>query len=152
MPNINPDYTFVKMKIFRSPIHRWGITAQQYVKAGKPIIEHTGQLLNRHQYAEKLKQGWSPRYTWKINDYWNLDGSTGGSGAEFINHSCNPNLEVRFLGKRVFYYSLRSIRKGEELTIDYKYDLPNKKIPVVPCNCGSKRCRGTINRKPLVAI
>ena len=31
---------------------------------------------------------------------------------------------------------------GEELTYDYKFPLEDAKIP---CNCGSKRCRKTMN-------
>jgi uncharacterized protein len=38
--------------------------------------------------------------------------------------------------------SLRDIRPGEELTIDYHFD---KKVERVLCRCGSPKCRGTIN-------
>ena len=38
--------------------------------------------------------------------------------------------------------SLRDIKKGEELTVDYHFD---KKVERVPCRCGAAKCRGTIN-------
>jgi SET domain-containing protein len=38
--------------------------------------------------------------------------------------------------------SKRAIRRGEELTIDYRFD---KKVERVPCRCGAKACRGVIN-------
>jgi SET domain-containing protein len=38
--------------------------------------------------------------------------------------------------------SLRDIRPGEELTIDYHFD---KDVEKVPCACGARNCRGTIN-------
>jgi SET domain-containing protein len=38
--------------------------------------------------------------------------------------------------------SARDIHKGEELTIDYHFD---KDVEKVPCACGTRICRGTIN-------
>jgi SET domain-containing protein len=38
--------------------------------------------------------------------------------------------------------SRRTIRAGEELTVDYHFD---KKVERVPCRCGAPKCRGTIN-------
>jgi SET domain-containing protein len=38
--------------------------------------------------------------------------------------------------------SLRDIQPGEELTIDYHFD---KDVEKVPCACGTRKCRGTIN-------
>ncbi len=42
----------------------------------------------------------------------------------------------------ILYMSVRDIEKGEELTIDYHFD---KDVEKVPCYCGAKNCRGTIN-------
>lgn len=39
-------------------------------------------------------------------------------------------------------YSKRSIKIDEELTIDYKFDEEDEKIP---CNCGSAKCRRSLN-------
>jgi SET domain-containing protein len=40
--------------------------------------------------------------------------------------------------------SRRTIRRGEELTVDYRFD---KDIEQVPCRCGAETCRGVINLK-----
>jgi SET domain-containing protein len=40
--------------------------------------------------------------------------------------------------------SKQSIRKGEELTVDYHFP---KDIEIVKCKCGAAGCRGTINLK-----
>ena len=79
-----------------------------------------------------------------LDSYWAVDGSVGGSGAEFINHSCDPNTYARIVRGHILYMSKRAIRKGEELTIDYHFD---KHVDKVPCSCGVKGCRGTINVK-----
>jgi SET domain-containing protein len=71
-----------------------------------------------------------------------LDGAVGGSGAELINHCCEPNLRTRRILGHIFYFSRRRIRRGDELTLDYRF---SKKAPQVVCRCGSPSCRGTIN-------
>ena len=50
------------------------------------------------------------------------NGAIGGSGAEFINHSCNSNLVTSIVGGRIFFNSHRIITSGEELTLDYNTD------------------------------
>ncbi len=81
-------------------------------------------------------------YLFTLDPYWTIDGAAGGSGAEYINHSCDPNLTSRIMKGHILYMSLRDIRPGEELTIDYRFD---KKVERVVCRCGSANCRGTIN-------
>lgn len=55
--------------------------------------------------------------------------------ARFVNHSCNPNAEGRN-GRDV---AIRSIRKDEEITVDYLTEnVPDLDIR---CNCGSPNCR-----------
>ena len=79
-----------------------------------------------------------------LDAYWSVDGAVGGSGAEFINHSCNPNVYSKIFKGHILYVSLREIKSGEELTIDYRFE-PH--VEKVPCKCGAPNCRGTINLK-----
>lgn len=139
-PKINNDYTWFSLGIVRSPIHRWGVVAKQTIPKNEYVIEYTGQLLNRRQ--SKATAGRRYCFTYQLNDYWTLNGAVRGSGAERVNHSCDPNLAAESRGKRVFFRSLRRIKKGEELTVDYRFELDDDPIP---CACGSKKCRGTIN-------
>ena len=76
-----------------------------------------------------------------IDAYWTIDGAVGGSGAEIINHSCEPNLISRVMKGHILYMSLRRIRKGEELTVDYNF---GKNVERTSCCCGAKNCRGRI--------
>ena len=39
--------------------------------------------------------------------------------AALANHSCNPNCVQTFVGRRLFYRSIRDIERGEEVTITY---------------------------------
>jgi SET domain-containing protein len=108
---------------------------------GEYVIEYTGQLLSRRNHKAICGKR---RYvfTYTLDGYWTLDGAVRGSGAERVNHSCDPNLYAEIRGHRVYFYSLRRIKKGEELTVDYQFEY--SKTPV-PCLCGASKCRGTIN-------
>ena len=59
----------------------------------------------------------------------------------FINHSCNPNLKIS--GTRTLI-SLRKIKKGEQLTIDYSTSENSDWIMDRVCLCGEATCRGKI--------
>jgi uncharacterized protein len=71
---------------------------------------------------------------------YSIDGRIGGSGAEYVNDSCEPNLKPKRTAGHLFYCSRRKIRSGEELTIDYNY---SKKLRRIPCRCGARNCRKT---------
>ena len=81
-------------------------------------------------------------YLFTLDNYWTIDGAAGGSGAEYINHSCDPNLRATIRNGHILYISKREIAADEELTVDYNF---SRKIEDVPCRCGSTGCRGTIN-------
>ena len=72
-----------------------------------------------------------------------------------INHSCDPNCWILNTNGRVYFFALRDIKSGEELTISYL--LPPKDETCNPCThncyCGSKRsltslkkCTGTMHQ------
>ncbi|MDQ3817356.1 MAG: SET domain-containing protein-lysine N-methyltransferase [Acidobacteriota bacterium] len=78
-----------------------------------------------------------------VDSRWSLDGSRGGNGTHYINHSCEPNSYMKILYGHIQFYALRDILPGEEITIDYEYTLHSDRKR---CYCGAKTCRGTINR------
>ncbi len=57
----------------------------------------------------------------------------------FINHSCDPN--TIFKGKSA--YALKSIKKGEEITTDYRISALDEGWKM-KCKCGSKNCIGIV--------
>jgi SET domain-containing protein len=141
-PRIDPQYTCFDIVIRRSKIHRYGVYAKERIPANRKVIEYTGMRLNRKD-AAAIESG-EYTYLFAVDDYWTLDGARGGSGAEIINHSCDPNLISRVMKGHVLYMSLRAIHPGEELTIDYNFaDLKE----MTPCSCGAKTCRGTIEKR-----
>jgi SET domain-containing protein len=141
-PSIDPRYANFRLEIRQSKIHQRGVYALEPIPARRKVIEYTGERLNRRD-AKRRDRG-SVTYLFSVDDYWTLDGAVGGSGAEIINHSCDPNLRANVVKGHILYFSKRAIRAGEELTIDYRF--PHT-VERVPCRCHSENCRGTINLK-----
>jgi uncharacterized protein len=137
---IDPQFCNFKLRIGESKIHHRGVYALERIPARRKVIEYTGERINRKE-TKRRGQG-TITYLFTLDDYWTLDGAVGGSGAELINHSCEPNLYTMIFKGHILYMSKRDIEPGEELTVDYRFD---KKIERVPCKCGAKTCRGTIN-------
>jgi len=140
-PHIDARQAKFRLKIGKSRIHRWGVFAEERIPARRNVIEYAGERVNPVESYRRMKDA-KETYTFKLDEFWQIDGSVGGSGAEFINHSCNPNLRWRRRDGRVLCQSVRPIAVGEELTLDYHFPA---QAPKVPCRCGSPQCRGTIN-------
>jgi SET domain-containing protein len=149
VPSIDPRFARFDLCVRRSRIQGWGVSAAEPIPRGRMVIEYTGEKLSPKQaYRRLLKTCLNPRTRkltmFRLNRYWRVDGAVGGSGAERINHCCDPNLKVRITGGRILFFSKRRIRAKEELTIDYGL---SPKTFVMPCRCGARKCRGTVNRR-----
>jgi len=140
-PHIDSKYTRFALRLSRSKIHRWGVYAEELIPVGRKVMEYTGERISRKETKRRsLEREFT--YLFTLDAYWTIDGAVGGSGAEYVNHSCDPNLTARIMKEHILYVSLREIRPGEELTVDYRFD---KNVEKVNCRCGSPKCRGTIN-------
>lgn len=142
VPKLDSRSCFFDLNYGCSPIHRWGIFAAEKIPARRRVIEYTGQKIDvqevwRRRIREHL-------YIFRLNENWALDGAIGGSGAEFINHSCAPNLAARVAGDRIFYVSKRQIMAGEELTLDYNL---RDQSADLRCLCGTAKCQGFVNQR-----
>ena len=140
-PRIDLRFACFELSIRYSKIHRYGVYAEERIPARRKVIEYTGERLNRRQ--AKARDG-EYTYLFAVDRYWTLDGAVGGSGAEIINHSCDPNLISRVMKGHILYMSLREIERGEELTVDYNFSMNTGRST---CACGSKTCRGIIQKR-----
>ncbi|KAK3187912.1 hypothetical protein Dsin_027473 [Dipteronia sinensis] len=139
-----------RLRFQRSKIHDWGIVALEPIEAEDFVIEYVGELIRprisdiRESHYEKMGIGSS--YLFRLDDGYVVDATKRGGIARFINHSCEPNCYTKVISvegqKKIFIYAKRHIAAGEEITYNYKFPLEEKKIP---CNCGSKKCRGSLN-------
>jgi SET domain-containing protein len=148
VPSIDPRYSKYPIRVGRSRIHRFGVFAVQTIPQGRKVIEYRGERLSPRQARARQRKVWGRGGTkidalFRLSRYWTLDGAVGGSGAERINHCCDPNLKTRRIRGHILLVSRRRICRGEELTIDYRFPAKGERRV---CRCGSAKCRGTMNR------
>ena len=141
-PAIDPLHTRFNLIIRESKIHRRGVYAGEEIPPRRKVIEYTGEKINRRETKRRGDDG-PVTYLFTLNNYWTIDGAVGGSGAEIINHSCEPNVVSRIMKGHVIYMSLRTIEPGEELTVDYNFEYVGDRTS---CSCGAPKCRTVMER------
>src|ERR1700722_13229366 len=134
-PKLDSKASKFTLKIKRSKIHRYGVFSMEDIPKRTRVIEYTGERISRREISRRLQGAFT--YIFLLDSYWGIDGAVNGSGAEIINHCCEPNLEADVTKDQIYYVSLRRIKAGEELTIDYAFD---PKQDPQPCHCGAKAC------------
>lgn len=119
-----------------------GLFAAEEIPAGKRIIEYLGQLITNEE-VEKRRHG---RYFFGVNSKWSIDGSARSNLARYVNHSCRPNAVAYISGHRVWIWSKRRIRAGEEITCHYGKEYFDDYIAPVGCKC--VKCSGERSEAP----
>src|SRR5580704_18473517 len=108
-----------RLLIRRSRIQGLGVFASETIPARRKVIEYTGMRFSGRQMERRIREilkrrGKLPRYVFRLDRCWRIDGGIGGSGAERINHSCDPNLAAQRVQGHILFFSVRRIRRGEE--------------------------------------
>lgn len=147
MPSVSsPKYWSVR----GSSIHNRGLFARTDIPNDARIIEYVGEKITKAESTrrglaleEKAKKtGGAAVYIFTLNKKHDLDGGHSGNPARLINHSCNPNCDSYIMRGHIWIYSIREIKKGEELTYNYGFDLDTWEDH--PCRCGQAQCVGYI--------
>ena len=129
------------LRVGKSRIDGRGCFATVGFRRWQKIAELVGERVSRVEAARRMR-GRRRLHICAIDSYWGIDGSRGGNGSQFINHSCRPNCFVKIVRGHILFFALRDIAPGEEITMDYV----NSYHPDdYPCRCGVRGCRGTIN-------
>lgn len=124
-----------------SRIHGKGCFATLPFKKRHKIAEYAGEKISNAEARRRAHR--KMLRICEVNSRWSLDGSRGGNGTHYINHSCSPNAFMQILHGHILFRALRDIEAGEEITIDYMSTLHSDDKR---CICGAWNCRGTINR------
>ncbi|RID64576.1 hypothetical protein BRARA_E03501 [Brassica rapa] len=161
----------VRLKIVRDEKKGWCLFSDQLIKKGQFICEYAGELLTtdearrRQTIYDKLRstqQSFSSALL-VIREHLpsgqaclriNIDATSIGNVARFINHSCDGgNLSTVLLRSsgallpRLCFFAARDIAAGEELSFSYgdvrltPGESTEKKLN---CSCGSSCCFGTL--------
>ena len=139
----------MKKKLYkkkRSKINNLGLYALTNIKKNTRILQYKGKIITVRESETNPKfDNNKAIYLFNINKNYDLDGDFKFNVARLINHSCDPNCEVDGTGYKLWIYSIKDIKKGEELTYDYGFSF-DKDYKNYKCNCGSKNCCGYIVR------
>jgi SET domain-containing protein len=107
-----------------------GLFALEDIPRGKRIVEYVGPLV-----ANEVVERSRGRYFFGVNSKWSIDGSPRSNLARYINHSCAPNAEAIITGRRVWIWSRKKIKAGEEITYNYGREYFNDLIRPAGCKC-----------------
>ena len=127
----------------KSRIAGTGAFAGKAIGAKKKLGNMGGEIISYREAQTRVKK--QPGNVLFMVEFDNediaLDASVNSNALRYINHSCDPNTYMRRAYQKVEFYTLKAIRKGEELTCDYGETHHDGKLP---CKCGAKNCRGFI--------
>lgn len=124
-----------KLCVFRTSNGRgWGVKTLQKIKRGSFVVEYVGEVITNEEAERRGRYYDAVGRTYLFDlDYndgdcpFTVDAGYYGNVSHFINHCCDPNLEVFGVWinaldprlPRIALFSRRDIEKGEELTFDY---------------------------------
>lgn len=114
--------------------------SRQHKHSGRATIDHCSKrlLLTLPLYSSRL--------CFQV-----IDAGPIGNNARFLNHSCAPNCKTELwqvgCQKRVGIFTLRDVKKGEELTYDYCFEGYWQPGAAIECKCGAPNCAGTLGGK-----
>ncbi|XP_027022719.1 histone-lysine N-methyltransferase SUV39H1b [Tachysurus fulvidraco] len=162
--------------IFRTNDGRgWGVRTMERIRKNTFVMEYVGEIITTEE-AERRghvydKEGATYLFDLDyVDDEYTVDAAHYGNISHFVNHSCDPNLQVYnvFIENiderlpRIAFFATRGIKPGEELTFDYNMQIdpvdaestkmdsnfsltglpgsPKKRMRI-ECKCGVPSCR-----------
>ena len=139
---MNKDLNY-PLQIGKSSIAGKGAFALKAIPAKKKLGNMGGEIISYKEAQKRVKK--QPGNVLFMVEFDHediaLDASINSNELRYINHSCDPNTYMRRAYQKVEFYTLRPVRKGEELTCDYGETHHDGKLP---CKCGANNCRGYI--------
>lgn len=142
---------FPHLEVFRAGEKGFGVKTTKDIEINQFVIEYVGVVIHERNLIDRLKTEYAKfvhHYAMKLEQNFVIDAYRRGNLSRFVNHSCDPNLDVQkwFVNgtTRIAFYTKRAVHKGEELTIDYKFERYSQ-IEHQICYCGSSNCQGVIS-------
>uniref|UniRef100_A0A5S6R2J6 Histone-lysine N-methyltransferase n=1 Tax=Trichuris muris TaxID=70415 RepID=A0A5S6R2J6_TRIMR len=156
----------VRITIFRTSDGRgWGVKTLEPIEQGAFVMEYTGEIITNVEAERRgsVYDNVETSYLFDLDFYGDpeyvIDARYFGNESHFLNHSCDPNLQVfavwvqnyNPLCPRIAFFAKRDIGAYEELTFDYlmnpKRGDAQKNDCIIHCKCKSTNCRGNLYSK-----
>jgi uncharacterized protein len=107
-----------------------GLYADEDIPKGVCFIEYVGRLIKgEEEYTSNSK------YLFEVHARKTIDGRDRSNTARYINHSCRPNAEPIIHKGRVFIFTTKKIKAGEEICYDYGKEYWDDHIKPHGCRC-----------------
>lgn len=129
MPSPSPRPPIHALRIKKSA-SGFGLFAEHPIPSGVFLAEYWGEVVATEK-ADEI----GGRYLFDLENGKTILGGTRKNIARYANHGCKPNAEVRIKGNRVFLYSIKRIKAGEEITWDYGEEYFDFYIKPHGCRC-----------------
>lgn len=113
-----------------------GLFTLRDIPAGKRIVEYVGEIIPDEEAGRR-----GGKYLFDLGDGRSIDGRSRSNIARYVNHSCRPNAIAYISRSRVWVWSRRRIKAGEEITINYGPSYFDEHIRPKGCRCPSCRPR-----------
>jgi len=124
------------LRVAKSSIDGRGCFAAVNFRKGEFLAEYVGKRITCAE-AEQRQLAPGKKFVCDVDQEWSIDGSLGGNGTQYINHSCDPNAYLIISQGRLFLHALRDINSAEEITAEYWYELELDKRA---CSCRTAAC------------
>jgi len=121
----------------KSPVSGLGCFATVRFPRDSAIAEYAGERITHAEAVRRLTRTTGKHISQLDADYY-IDGSVGGNETQYINHSCEPNADVRVIDSFMIIFALREILPGEEVTVDYLNSFDHDQTL---CLCRTSSCR-----------
>ena len=109
-----------------------GLFTDDVIPKGACIIEYKGRPATKREMRDN-----TGKYLFWVDDTRMINGISRSNTARYINHACNPNCEIDIQNGKIFIFSSKKIKKGEELTFDYGDEYFDMHIAPKGCRCVS---------------
>ncbi|KAI0987287.1 hypothetical protein GJ496_008847 [Pomphorhynchus laevis] len=128
----------------------FGVRSLKAIPADVMVAEYLGEVVNEQEFRQRMNEIYANErhhFTMTLGDSLVIDSYRFGGIARFINHSCQPNCEVRQWIvdglRRMCLFTVRAIDENEELTYNYNFRAFSR-TALQNCFCGCKNCTGKI--------
>ena len=150
----------IPLCLFTTPNGKgWGVKTDFPIESGRFVMEYMGEVITSREAELRGRsydvEGATYLFDLDFNDsdnVYTIDAKNFGNISHFVNHSCEPNLEVFPVWidnldinlPHIALFAKKFIRSGTELTFDYRMyqkSQSTKNFKGVACLCETSKCR-----------
>jgi SET domain-containing protein len=124
--NKYPKYKIKKTKTGTG----FGYFADENIEKGIRLVQYVGEKVTNKWADENPNE-----YIFWIDKKYSLNGEPSWNVARYVNYSHDPNAESVDEDGKIYFETIKDVKKGEEITIDYGKWHFNEFIKPHGCKC-----------------